>query len=168
MKALSNPATWMAVGTIVLAVCSVMLGISVRLSQRQRQQAKMQMERELRLAEFSVTNFNRHGSTPREVRARKQLVTHMRVAIALGPVHIVFGPGQRQARFVRTFAGAAVSLLPAADRVRYEEEFRSELCELAASDAGLVQQARYALRQLLRVVAMRRALKSPQRRSATP
>jgi hypothetical protein len=63
-------------------------------------------------------------------------------------------------------ADAAVFLLPAADRARYAEEFRSELWDLAEAGAGRVQRARYGFRQLMRAVAMRRTLRSPRRRSA--
>jgi hypothetical protein len=63
---------------------------------------------------------------------------------------------------------AAARLLPAADRARYAEEYRSELCDLAQSGDGRLRQFLYALRQLLRVLPMGFALRSPRRRSAAP
>lgn len=62
----------------------------------------------------------------------------------------------------------AACFLPAADRARYAQEYRSELWELAQSGVGRRGQLMYALRQLLRVLPMGFALRSPQRRSAAP
>ncbi len=62
----------------------------------------------------------------------------------------------------------AARFLPAVDRARYAQEYRSELWELAQSGVGRRGQLRYALRQLLRVPPMGFALRSPWRRSAVP
>jgi hypothetical protein len=62
----------------------------------------------------------------------------------------------------------AVRLLPAADRAQYAQEYLCELWELAQSGVGRRGQLRYALRQLLRVLPMGFALRSPRRRSAVP
>jgi hypothetical protein len=63
---------------------------------------------------------------------------------------------------------AAVRLLPAADRARYGEEYRSELWELAQSGYGRMRQLRYALRQLRSALPMSFALRAPRRRGAAP
>jgi hypothetical protein len=63
---------------------------------------------------------------------------------------------------------AAAYLLPATDRARYAQEYRSELWDLAQSGAGRPRQLRYALSQLRRVVPMGFALRSPRRRGAAP
>ena len=63
---------------------------------------------------------------------------------------------------------AAVRLLPAADRARYADEYRSELWELAQSGNGRLRQLQYALRQLCSAPAMGVALRWPRRRSAAP
>jgi hypothetical protein len=62
--------------------------------------------------------------------------------------------------------GTAAFLLPAVDRPRYAEEYRSELWDLAKSGAGQLRQLRYALRQLLNALPMRFTLRSLRRRSA--
>ena len=46
-------------------------------------------------------------------------------------------------------AGAATRLLPARERARYAEEFRSELWELAAAGTSRRTQQAYAARQVL-------------------
>jgi hypothetical protein len=61
---------------------------------------------------------------------------------------------------------AAARLLPAADRARYAEEYRSELWHLARSGAGPFRQLRYTLRQLLRILPTGFALRSARRTSA--
>jgi hypothetical protein len=61
---------------------------------------------------------------------------------------------------------AAARLLPAGDRARYGEEYRSELWDLARSGAGRVRQLGYALRQLRRAFPAGVALRSARRRSA--
>jgi hypothetical protein len=63
---------------------------------------------------------------------------------------------------------AAARLLPAADRARYAQEYRSELWALAHSGAGRLRQLQYVLRQFRTALPMAAALRSPRRRSATP
>lgn len=65
-------------------------------------------------------------------------------------------------------AAAAARLLPAADRVRYDEEYRSELWELAAAGTGRPKQIGCALRQFRGAVPLRFAVLSPHRRKASP
>lgn len=65
-------------------------------------------------------------------------------------------------------ATAATRLLPPADRVRYSEEYRSELWDLAADGASRLQQTGCALRQFRCAVPLRFAVLSPRRRRATP
>jgi hypothetical protein len=77
----------------------------------------------------------------------------------------------RAGKVVSSGAGllaVAVRLLPAADRAQYAQEYLCELWELAQSGVGRRGQLRYALRQLLRVLPMGFALRSPRRRSAVP
>lgn len=62
----------------------------------------------------------------------------------------------------------AARMLPAAERARYAEEYRSELWELAQADAGCIRQLRYALRQLRSAPSMGFAVRSQRRRSAAP
>ncbi len=82
------------------------------------------------------------------------------------------GHGQRGARRVSPSAAgllaAAVRLLPAADRGRYAEEYRSELWDLAQAGAGRIGQLRYALCQLRSALSVSAALRSPRRRSVAP
>ena len=56
----------------------------------------------------------------------------------------------------------AVLLLPAADRARYCEEFRSELGELAETGATPEEQLIYGVRLLGQIWALRRELRSPE------
>jgi len=77
--------------------------------------------------------------------------------------------GLREAGVLPSAAGllaAAARLLPAADRARYGEEYRSELWDLARSGAGRLRQLGYALRQLRRALPAAVALRSPRRGSA--
>jgi DNA-binding NarL/FixJ family response regulator len=64
-------------------------------------------------------------------------------------------------------AAAATRLLPAAERARYGEEYRSELWELAATGAGRRQQIRCAMSQLRCAVPLRFAVLAPRRRKAS-
>lgn len=79
---------------------------------------------------------------------------------------------ERKARGVAASAAglvtAATWLLPAADKARYRDEYRSELWDLARSGEGRLRQFRYALRQLCHAVPMGVALRSPRRRGAAP
>ena len=61
---------------------------------------------------------------------------------------------------------AAARLLPAADRARYLEEYQAELWVLAWSGAGRLRRLRYVLRQLLRILPLGVALRSPRRSGA--
>jgi hypothetical protein len=63
---------------------------------------------------------------------------------------------------------AAARLLPAADRGRYAEEYRSELWEIASTGTGRLQQVRYAVSQLARAAHLRAAVMTPRRRNASP
>ncbi len=67
----------------------------------------------------------------------------------------------------RLLAGAA-RLLPAADRARYAEEYRSELWELARAGTAGPGQLGYALRQLRSAPRTGRALRALRRRGAAP
>jgi hypothetical protein len=79
------------------------------------------------------------------------------------------GRGQFGARCVAPSAGrlaaAAARLLPASERARYAEEFRSELWEIAQADSRRAQLA-YAARQLVAARRLRAGLQVPRRRGA--
>jgi hypothetical protein len=59
----------------------------------------------------------------------------------------------------------AVRILPAKDRPRFDEEFRSELYYLASAGASRMAQLRYALNQVNRAFEHRTELLRPARRS---
>jgi hypothetical protein len=63
---------------------------------------------------------------------------------------------------------AAVRLLPAADRARYAEEYRSELWDLTRPGAGRLRQLGYVMRQLVRILPMCFVLRAPRHRSPAP
>ena len=63
---------------------------------------------------------------------------------------------------------AAVCPLPCGDRVRYAEEYRAELWDLAQAGAGRITQLQYALRQLRNALPTGFALRSLRRRGAAP
>jgi hypothetical protein len=78
----------------------------------------------------------------------------------------------RQARRVtgmaRKLAAVASRLLPASDRARYLEEYRSELWDLAAGGGGSCQQAGYATRQVLSAVPLRFAVLASRQQAGRP
>lgn len=88
------------------------------------------------------------------------------------PVQLAPAAEQTEAkRVVRSAAGllaAAARMLPAAERARYADEYRSELWELAKAGDGRIGQLRYALRQLRLSPSTGFALRSPRRRSTSP
>ncbi|WP_207400549.1 hypothetical protein [Actinomadura roseirufa] len=99
----------------------------------------------------------------RRLMARPQARSLPRPASASRP--------REQAGVVVTGAAArtaawAVRVLPAADRPRYSDEFRSELWELAAAGAGRREQFRYAARLLTRAPSLRIELKVSRTRQA--
>ncbi len=77
------------------------------------------------------------------------------------------GPG-RVAPSAERLLDAAARLLPAADRARYAEEYRSELREIAHSGRSRRRQLRYASRQLASSVPLHAELLTPRRRKASP
>jgi hypothetical protein len=64
--------------------------------------------------------------------------------------------------------GVATQMLPAWERARYAEEFRSELWDLAQTGGSRRAQLAYATRQLLAVPKLRAGLRSLRRRGAVP
>ncbi len=82
------------------------------------------------------------------------------------------GRGQRGAVRVVPLAGqllaAAARLLPAGDRARYAEEFRSELTEIARAGAGRRRQLAHATRVVVSARRLRADLRAPRRRGAAP
>jgi hypothetical protein len=86
---------------------------------------------------------------------------------AAGQVHR--GPCRVKPRPVAAgLLAAAARLLPAKERLRYAEEFRSELWEIAQAGGRCRAQLAYAARQLLAARRLRAALRAPQRRGAVP
>ena len=63
---------------------------------------------------------------------------------------------------------AAAKLLPAADRARYAEEYRSELWEIAHAGQPRRRQLHYASRQLVSSWRLRAELRVPRPRKASP
>ena len=80
--------------------------------------------------------------------------------------------GQRGAGRVVPLAGrlllAAARLLPAGDRARYAEEFRSEPTEIARAGAGRRGQLAYAARVVMSARRLRADQRAPRRRRAAP
>jgi hypothetical protein len=58
--------------------------------------------------------------------------------------------------------------LPHAARIRYAEEYQSELWDLAHAGSGQVRQLQYGLRQLRTALPTSVALRSPRCRSSAP
>jgi hypothetical protein len=77
------------------------------------------------------------------------------------------GSGGRRAA-VRVSPVAAARLLPARERTRYAEEFRSELWEIAQVGAAGRAQMAYAARQVMAAPRLRAGLWVPRRRGAAP
>jgi hypothetical protein len=78
---------------------------------------------------------------------------------------------QRSIRQVPALAAwllAAVRLLPAADRTRYAEEYRSELWDLTRPGAGRLRLLGYVMRQLLRILPLCCVLRAPRHGSPVP
>ena len=65
-------------------------------------------------------------------------------------------------------SAVAAWLLPAGERARYGEEYRSELHDLAAAGAGRRQQLGYAIRLLVRAMPLRLAMLAPRHGKASP
>jgi hypothetical protein len=59
----------------------------------------------------------------------------------------------------------AATILPASSRLRYEEEFESELAEIATR-CGRIQQICYGIRVLLHVIVLRWELRKPAQERA--
>jgi DNA-binding CsgD family transcriptional regulator len=64
-------------------------------------------------------------------------------------------------------SAVAAWLLPAGERARYGEEYRSELHELATAGAGRRQQLGYAVRLLVRAAPLRVAVLAPRHGKAS-
>ena len=62
----------------------------------------------------------------------------------------------------------AAWLLPAGERVRYGEEYRSELHDLVGAGAGRRKQLGHAVRLVVRSVPLRLAVLAPRREKASP
>jgi hypothetical protein len=77
-------------------------------------------------------------------------------------------PEIRAARLASLLAAMAARLVPAGDRPRYAEEFRSELWEITQAGADHRRQLGCAARQVLAAVHLWFVLRAPRRRSAAP
>jgi hypothetical protein len=95
-----------------------------------------------------------------------------RLASELDRAEAARGQGGAQGRGVAPSASrllaSAARWLPAADRTRYAEEYRSELWEIARAGAGRRTQLAYAVRQVMSAWRLRIELRAPQRRRAAP
>jgi hypothetical protein len=176
----------MTAATTVLAAAGAVLGVLVTIRTehtRRRMQQQMRDEIVLKLAAHSIVL--KHGEMippleSQEVRRtanrwRQDLLVGRlaRSASRLGAVNFLLRTRRgwlaaRPAWPASGLTSVASFLLPAADRARYSEEYRSELWELAQAGAGRIRQLRYALRQLRNALPMGFALRSPRRRSAAP
>ncbi|SRR6266496_2792197 len=98
------------------------------------------------------------------------IVSARTLANSLNSVSARAWRGQRGAGRVAPLAGrmlaAAARLLPAGDRARYAEEFRSELTEIARTGAGRPRQLVYAARVVMSAQRLRADLRAPRRRRA--
>jgi hypothetical protein len=105
-------------------------------------------------------------------RDRASAFARVSAAFARARARRVVARGQHGARQVVPLAAGLLAvascLLPAGDRARYAEEYRSEQWDLAQSGAGRLRQLRYALHQLLGALPLRFVLRSPRRRGAAP
>lgn len=129
-------------------------------------------------------------SRPRELLIDCQLlhqagITYVRRCALVGPGDEVTGvtlrcagwiptpvPVQPRSRRVVSLAASMLStaarLLPANDRVRYAEEFRSELWEIAQAGGRRRAQLAYAARQVVSAWRLAAALRTRRRRRAAP
>jgi hypothetical protein len=89
--------------------------------------------------------------------------------------HLAFnmeGRSERRSSLIAPSAGQllriAANLLPADHRLRFTEEFRSELWQVAHAGGGRLQQLRYAFQQVIRAPFLRHALLAPNPRNASP
>jgi Protein of unknown function (DUF3662) len=82
--------------------------------------------------------------------------------------HGFAGHPRRVAPMAKRLVTAAAWLLPAWERARYVEEFRSELWEIAHAGGRRRTQLAYAARQAMSAWRLRADLKGPRRRGAAP
>lgn len=89
---------------------------------------------------------------------------------AIGNARTISSEGRRveTARFAGRLVAAAARILPVMDQVRYGEEFRAELAEVARAGGGRWYQTAYAVRLLASAWSLRAELRDPQQRRALP
>lgn len=101
------------------------------------------------------------------IRNHGHLDISLRLAVAIQDkdrrASAELGKVTRPAEWITTLASRA---LPARGRIRYSEEFRSELAEITRSGGSRRTQLAYAGRQLIRVPRLRAQLRVAPRRSA--
>jgi hypothetical protein len=124
--------------------------------------------------------LNHRELTGPERRARDELLRELMIlrnqavhatVVSRSPATVPGAGAQKQptvrvAALAVRAAAAATRLLPAADRARYDDEYRSELWDLAAAGAGRRQQILCALRQLYATVPLRFAILAPRRKAS--
>jgi len=161
--------------TIVLAAAGTLLGalstIWVERMRRRHTQQMMAAERELKLAAHSIVLKPDEVIPP--LGGPPVQRGNPAIRLRIGPVSFVLRTGRGRRPTGPTWgadglAGIASFLLPAADRARYSEEYRSELWDLAQAGAGRIRQLQYALRQLRNALPTSSALRAPRRRSSAP
>ena len=94
----------------------------------------------------------------------------LNLADAIDSARTVSSQGRRveTARFAGRLVEVATRILPVMDQVRYGEEFRSELAEVARAGGGRWTQMTFAARLLTSAWSLRAELRDPQRHRALP
>jgi hypothetical protein len=135
------------------------------------------LDRDRTLATDILLAFDRGGDLDRDrlralTRALGRELDRARVVTGFGVRHrygdLQERPVARAATLAVRIATVATRLLPAVDRARYDEEYHSELWELAAAGKPRGQQIRCALRQFRCAVPLRFVVLAPRRRKASP
>lgn len=98
-----------------------------------------------------------------EIAAQAEISAQQAAAAALRPLKT-----RSVVPSATSVLGVAARLLPADDRARYAEEYRSELWDLSQAGAGHFGQLRYAFCQFRKALPMGFVLRSPRRRSSVP
>jgi len=123
-----------------------------------------------------LVNFFSHHATYGSFIGRLRLVSipsaSQRARASISPAFRRRAGARRAEVRVAPVAGrlvaAAALVLSARDRLRYTEEFLSELWEIARAGGGRRPQLAYAVRQVMAAPRLRVGLRVPRRRGAVP
>ena len=113
---------------------------------------KLRIEYELIRLRSSLYNFSQAIVTVLDIQASADLLKGQQP--------------DRSASLATALLGAAIRLLPPANRLRYAAEFRSELADIAAAGGRRREQLAYTTRLLLTAPRLHIELRAPRRRSA--